>query len=260
MPRLFLILALILTAFPRGMAQAENEIGIDEKLGSRLDLDALLADENGNKVTLRQYVDKPTILMFNYFRCPGICPVLISNMVRVVNEMPLQPGRDYRLVAVSFDPTDTPALAREKKANYLNQMRRPFSPDDWHFLTGDAQNTRAVADSAGFRYQREGDMYVHPGAIILLTSKGILSRYIYGTAFVPADVEIAIRQAGGGAVIPTVSKVLSFCYTYDPQGRQYVFSITRLVGAVTLLLAGMLVIFAVRGRAAGSKAQSLKKS
>jgi protein SCO1/2 len=250
-----LALALLLTAGAVSYAQmkAPTEIGIDEKLGSSIDLDAVLKDETGKQVTLRQYVDKPTILIFNYFRCPGICPVLISNMVQIVNQMQLEPGKDYRLIAVSFDPTDTPQLAAEKKANYLNQMRRPFSPDDWHFLTGDAASTKAVADSAGFRYQLKGDMYVHPGAIMLLTPKGILSRYIYGTSFVPADVEMAVKQAAGGTVLPTISKALAFCYTYDPQGRQYVFSITRLVGTATLVLAGIFIVFVIRGKVKKSK-------
>ncbi len=244
------ILALLLITGVVSYAQvkAPVDIGIDEKLGASVDLDAVLKDETGKTVTLRQYVDKPTILLFNYFRCPGICPVLISNMVQVVNQMHLQPGKDYRLIAVSFDPTDTPKTAADKKANYLNQMKRPFPPDDWHFLTGDAQNTKAVADSAGFKYERKGEMYVHPGAIILLSPRGIISRYIYGTTFVPADVEMAVKQAAGGAVLPTVSKALAFCYTYDPEGRQYVFSITRLVGTATLVIAGVFIVFVIRGK------------
>jgi protein SCO1/2 len=245
---LILTLLLITGVVSYGQMKAPVSIGIDEKLGASVNLDAVLKDESGKQVTLRQYVDKPTILMFNYFRCPGICPVLISNMVEVVNRMKLEPGKDYRLVAVSFDPTDTPQIAGEKKANYLNQMRRPFSPDGWHFLTGNGENTKAVADSTGFKYQLRGDMYVHPGAIILLTPKGIVSRYIYGTSFVPADVEMAVREAAGGAVRPTVSKALAFCFTYDPQGRKYVFSITRLVGTATLVLAGIFIVFVIRGK------------
>ncbi len=164
-------------------------------------------------------------------------------MVHVVNQMNLNPGKDYRLIAISFDPTDTPEKASEKKANYLNQMRRPFSPDDWHFLTGTAENTRTVADSTGFNYHPQGDMYVHPGAIIVLTPKGVISRYLYGTSFVPADVEIAIKEAAGGQVLPTVSRVLSFCYVSDPEGRGRVFSVTRFAGAATLVIAAVFVIF-----------------
>jgi protein SCO1 len=225
-----------------------SNVGIDEKLGSQVALDAVLKDENGKDVTLRQYVDKPTILIFNYFRCPGICPVLINSVVDVVNRMQFEPGKEYRIVAVSFDHTDTPEMARQKKANYLNQMQRPFSPDNWHFLTGTAENVKAVADSAGFQYRQQGEMYIHPGAIMVLTPKGILSRYLYGTSFLPADVEIAVKEAAGGGVLPSISKVLAFCYVSDPQGRGRVFSVTRFVGAATLVIAGIFVIFVLRGR------------
>jgi len=151
-------------------------------------------------------------------------------------------------VAVSFDPTDTPEMARQKKANYLNQLRRPFSPDAWHFLTGTAENTRAVADSAGYNYRQQKDMYMHPGAIIVLTPAGIISRYLYGTSFLSADVAMAVQEAAQGQVRPTISKMLAFCYTYDPEGRGYVFSITRFAGGITLVLAIIFVVFVVWGK------------
>jgi len=250
MSRIFLSTVLLLSFALTCNAQmkAPADVGIDEKLGAQVAMDTILKDENGNDVTLRQLIDKPTILMFNYFRCPGICPVLINNVVGVVNRIQLEPGKDFRLVAVSFDPADTPELAREKKANYLNQVRRPFSPDAWHFLTGTGENTKAVADSAGFNYRRQGDMYIHPGAIIALTPKGIISRYMYGTSFVPAEVEMAVKEAAGGQVIPTISRVLTFCYTYDPAGRRYVLNVTRLVGAITLVVAGVFAVFVLKGR------------
>jgi protein SCO1 len=250
------VLALCVAVTVNAQMRNSPDIGISEKLGSQVALDTPLKDENGNSVTLRQYVDKPTILMFNYFRCPGICPVLINSMVDVVNRMQIEPGKSYRLVAVSFDPADTPEIARDKKANYLSQMKKPFSPDDWHFLTGTAEETKAVADSAGFNYRKQGDMYVHPGAIIVLTPKGVISRYLYGTSFVPADVEIGIQEAAVGQVIPTISRVLSFCYVTDPQGRGRVFSITRFAGALTLVIAGVFLVFVLRAKRKGKEANS----
>ncbi len=251
MAKTFLIVVLILTFSPAGMAQINSaaDVGIDEKLGKQVAMDIVLKDENGSEITLRRLVDKPTILIFNYLRCPSVCPILISNIVEIVNQMQLEPGKDFRLVAVSFDPTDTPELARQKKANYLNQMRRRFSPDTWHFLTGSAENIRAVADSAGFKYIRQADQFIHPGAMILLTPEGTISRYLYGTSFLPADVTMAIQEAAKGQVRPTISKVLAFCYTFDPEGRKYVFSVTRFAGAIILLLAAVFVIFALRGKA-----------
>jgi protein SCO1/2 len=250
MIRKLIVFILILSAAAAASAQmkASAEVGIDEKLGSQVALDTILKDENGADVTLRQYVDKPSILVFNYFRCPGICPLILGSLVDVVNQMKLEPGKDYRLIAVSFDPTDTPAMAREKKANYLNRMKRPFSPDSWHFLTGTEESTKVVADSTGYKYRKQGDMYIHPGAIMVLSPKGVISRYLYGNSFLPADVAMAIQEAGGGQVLPSISRVLSFCYTRDPQGRGYVFSITRFAGAVILLIAVIFVVFVLRGR------------
>jgi protein SCO1/2 len=59
---------------------------------------------------------------------------------------------------------------------------------------------------------------------------------------------MAIREAAGGKVRPTISKALSFCYAYDPAGRTYVFSVTRFVGAAILVLAVVFVVFILRGR------------
>jgi protein SCO1/2 len=250
MLKTFLTVILFLGFSLPGISQqtARGDISIEEKLGEQVALDVVLKDENGNDITLRDLVDKPTILFFNYFNCPGICPVLISNVAEVVNQMLAEPGADYRLVAVSFDPADTPEVALQKKANYLNQLRRPFSPESWRFLTGTAENSKAVADSTGFNYVKRGDMFEHPGALIVLTPSGVISRYMYGTQFLAADVEMAIQEAASEKVRPTISKMLAFCYTYDPEGRGYVFSLTRFVGFIVLVLAVLFIAFVIWGR------------
>ena len=245
---LFTMAALLMISVTADSAQvgSGSEVDVDEKLGDTIALDVPLKDENGDDITLRDLVNKPTILIFNYFRCPGICPILLTSVVNVVNEMSLEPGTDYRLVAISFDPTDTPEMARQKKANYLNMMHRSFSPDAWRFLTGSGENTRKIADSTGYKYRKQGeDMFMHPGVIIILTPEGVISRYIYGTSYLSAEVAMAIKEAAAGEVRPTISKVLAFCYSYDPEGRQYVFSITRLFGAVILVLVAIFMVFVV---------------
>lgn len=250
MARIVLLMILAGSMALPGICQMKGggDISVDEKLGATVAMDVVLKDESGADVTLDQLIDRPTILIFNYFRCPGICPVLLNNVVDVVNRIALEPGVDFRLIAVSFDPVDTPQLAREKKANYLNQMRRQFPPQAWRFLTGTAANTRMVADSAGFNYQKRGDMYAHPGVLIVLTPKGVISRYLYGTSFVVADVEMGLKEAAEGQVRPTISKVLSFCYTYDPEGRTYVLSVTRLAGVLVLIVVAAVALYTLRGR------------
>ncbi len=233
---------------------------ITEKLGSRADLDVVLKDELGNEIQLRRLVDKPTILTLNYFRCAGICTPLLNGLASALNRLELVPGRDFRVITVSFDPRDTPEIARQKQVNYLAEMTRPYPPAAWRFLTGEAQATKDLADSVGFGFRAEGDQYIHPGAVIALSPEGVVSRYIYGISFLPADLEIALQDAAGGKVRPTVARILSVCYSYDPQSRSYVFSITRTVGAGTLLFAGGFVAYILLSRKAKSRAGQLKSA
>jgi len=240
---LLLSLVVVLAAGSSAFLGAQDDAGISEKLGAQVSLDAVLKDEGAKDITLRQLIDRPTVLTLNYFRCAGICTPLLNGLVDTLNRMALEPDKDYRVVTVSFDPTDKPEVAHQKQVNYLRQMKRPFPPAGWRFLTGNAQSIREVTDSVGFRFRAEGDGYIHAGAIIVLTPKGTVSRYLYGIHFLPADLQMAIQEAAAGQVRPSISQVLSFCYSYDPEGRRYVFSMTRAVGAATLLLAGGWVIY-----------------
>jgi protein SCO1/2 len=229
----------------RAQTAAPGAANIDEKLGARVALDSVLNDEDGNHVTLRELIHRPTILTLNYFTCTGICTPLLNGLVDTLNQLDLEPWKDYQVITISFDPDDTPEIAHEKRINYLKQMTRPFPPEAWRFLTGSAAGTKAVTDSVGFIFQKTDSGFLHPGAIIMLTPAGIVSRYMYGISFLPADVEMAIREASAGQVRPTISKVLAFCYSYDPAGRRYVFSMTRALGALTLAFAGGWVLYLV---------------
>ncbi len=227
--------------------------GIDERLGAQVALDTVLKDEDGKDVTLRQLIDKPTILTLNYFRCAGICTPLLNGLADTLNQMALEPDRDYRVVTVSFDPSDTPEVAHQKRMNYLRQMKRPFQPSGWRFLTGSAQATKAVTDSVGFNFRAVDTGFAHAGAIIVLTPQGIVSRYIYGISFLPADLQMALQEAAAGQVRPTMSRILALCYSYDPGSRSYVLNITRLTGAAMLVIAAGFVIFLIKGKSRSNK-------
>jgi protein SCO1/2 len=230
-----------------------NEVGINEKLGAQVSLDAVLKDESGNDITLRQLIDKPTILTLNYFRCSGICTPLLNALADALNEINLQPVKDFQVITVSFDPTDTPEMAHEKRINYLKEMKRPFPPAAWRFLTGTAQATKEVCDSVGFGFRAVDYGFVHPGVIMVLTSQGNVSRYLYGITVLHADLEMAIREAAAGQTRPSISRVLALCYNYDPESRRYVLSITRTAGAAILILAAGFVVFLVRSRSGDRK-------
>ncbi|WP_243317524.1 SCO family protein [Geothrix paludis] len=231
---------------PAAPAFTPQEVGIDEKLGATLPLDLVLNGEDGQPVTLRQLIDKPTILTLNYFRCAGICTPQLNGVVEVLNRTEAIPGKDFQVLTVSFDERDTPEMAAQKRTNYLGELTRPFPPAAWRFLTGPATASRALADAVGFRYKRVGEDFVHAAAIIFISPQGKVTRYMYGVTYLPADLQLAAQEAGRGEAQPTINKFLKFCFSYDPAGRRYVLNTTAISATVTILAALIFVVFLVR--------------
>jgi len=232
-----------LVAVASGLAHAEAPaesppgVGIDEKLGQTIPLDLKLIDEQGERIALRELIDRPTILTLNYFRCTGLCTPLLNGVADVLKHTDQIPGKDFRVVTVSFDPRDDAELAAAKKENYVKQFGPSFPASAWRFLTGDPISTKQLADSVGFSFIKHGEDYIHPGAIMVLSPAGRVTRYLYGVTFLPFDVKMAVTEAAQGQARPTIARFLSFCYSYDPAGHRYFFNITRVAAAFTLVLA-----------------------
>jgi protein SCO1/2 len=220
-------------------------IGIDEKLGQIIPLDLTFYDEKGQEVSLRQLIHTPTILAPVYFSCPDVCSLLLYNVARVLNQLPSEPGKEYLILAVSFDETEKPPLAYAKKKMYLKMIEKPFPEEAWRFLTGEQENIRKLTEAIGFHFRREGKNFLHPVSLVILSSDGKITRYIYGTDLLPFDLKMALLEAPQGRIGPTVTKVLRFCFSYDPKGRKYVFNTLKVTGVVTLLFALSFILFLV---------------
>ncbi len=236
-------------------ASAPEEVGIDEKLGASIPLDLVLKAEDGSSVTLRSLINKPTILTLNYFRCAGICTPQLGGVAEVLNRTQAIPGQDLQVLTVSFDERDEPEVAAQKRTNYLAEIKRPFPPDAWRFLTGPAASTRALADAVGFKFKRQNDDFIHAAAIIFISPEGRVTRYMYGTTYLPADVQLAAQEAARGEAQPTIKKFLKFCFSYDPAGRRYVLNTTT-IGAVVILLAAGVFLLTVVGRGRKGKTKT----
>ena len=220
-------------------------IGIDEKLGQIIPLDLTFHDEKGNQVSLRQLIHTPTIIAPVYYSCPDVCSFLLYNLARALNQLPSEPEKEYMVLAISFDETEKPSLAYEKKKMYLKMIEKPFPQEAWRFLTGEQQNIRKLTEAIGFRFKREGKNFLHPVSLVILSSDGKITRYIYGTDLLPFDLKMALLEASQGRIGPTVTKVLRFCFSYDPKGRKYVFNTLKVTGVVTLLFALSFILFLV---------------
>ncbi len=219
------------------------EVGIEEKIGNTIPLNAEFFDEKGNYVALKEIIKKPTILNFVYFRCPGICSPILTELTSIVNFMDMEIGKDYQIVTISFDDREKFELGSAKRDNYFALLKKKIPEDSWKFLTGDSASIHAVTDAAGFNFKREGNDFIHAGAIIVLSPEGKIARYLNGTKYLPFDVKMALTEASEGKTGPTIAKLLSYCYSYNPEGRTYVFNVTRVTGGVILLFAAVFVVY-----------------
>lgn len=223
------------------------EIGIDEQQGEFVPLDLAFRDEDGDTVLLKDLITKPTLLGLVYYECPGICIPFLGGFAHVIDLTPSVPGEDYQVLTVSFDPSETPEIAAEKKKDLIESMKkRKIEPTAWRFLTGDTDAIKALTNAVGFRYREEGTDYLHSSAAIVLSPDGKIIRYMYGLDYLPLDLQLALIEAKEGRVGPTIVKALRYCFNYDPEGRRYVFDVTKVAGAAISLggftLLGTLII------------------
>ncbi len=233
-------------------AEATLEIGIehDKKLGKFVDLDLEFTDSEGNKKKLREIITKPTVLSLVYYHCPGICSPLLTNLGKVIDQAKVEPGKDYHVITISFDPRETPELAKKWKKNYLSSLERPVSEDFWTFMVGDSLNIAKITDQVGFRYKSDGkDDFIHSGALIVLGTDGKINRYLLGIDYLPFDFKMAIIESSKGISAPPISRLLAYCYSYDPEGKKYVFNVTKVAGTIIFLGAGIFfVVLLIKGR------------
>ena len=227
-------------------------VSYDQRLNERLPLDLPFKDEDGRAVRLGDYFGtKPVVMAFVYYECPMLCTQVLNGLTTSLTVLEETVGREFDVVAVSFDPRETPALASGKKKSHLDRYKRPESVNGWHFLTGDEQSIKALTNAAGFHYvwDEKTQQFAHPSGIIVTTPEGKLSRYFFGIEYAPRDVKFALVESSAGRIGNAIDQLLLYCYHYDPATGSYGFvamSAVRLGGAVTLLALVGFVVASIR--------------
>jgi protein SCO1 len=230
------------------MPPALREVGFDQRLSERVPLDIALRDEAGRRVTLGEYFGRrPVVLTLVYYECPMLCTQVLNSLAGALAVLTLDPGKDFEIVTVSFNPRETPELAAAKKASYLERYRRPGAAEGWHFLTGDEASIRRLTEAVGFRYVYDAELgqYAHPSGITVLTPDGRLSHYLYGIEYGPRDLRLALVDASAGKIGNAVDKLLLYCYHYNPATGRYgfvVMAVVRAAGVVTVAAIATFII------------------
>lgn len=225
-----------------------QEIGLDQKLNEQLPLSLTFRDESGREVALGDFFgERPVILALVYYECPMLCNQVLNGLTSALTVMNLNAGRDFDVVAVSFDPGETPELARAKKASYVERYGRDGAEAGWHFLTGDEREISALTRAVGFRYayNAEVDQYAHPSGVMVATPEGRLSHYFYGIEYAPRDLRLAIVEASERRIGSPVDQLLLACFHYDPSSGKYSLAVMRLIriaGVITLVAIGGTIV------------------
>lgn len=232
-----------------------KKAAIAQNLNTQIPLDGQFVDETGKTVRMGDYFGKrPAILSLVYYNCPMLCSEELDGLVSSLRMVKFKPGRDFDVIVVSIDPSETPELAAQKKAFYLKRYGHPETAVGWHFLTGGQAAISALAAATGFGYVRvpgpDGKMtqFAHASAIQLLTPEGRISQYYLGVEYSPNDLQLGLVEASDHKIGSPVDNILTYCYHYDPMLNRHSLIIARIVQLgclVTLLCLGgfMIVMF-----------------
>lgn len=236
-----LALALVAAAPPPDL----GGFAYQQRLGSQLPLDTVFSDENGRSASLRALLGgKPAILALGYFHCPNLCGIVRTDLFDALSNTGMIAGRDYTLVVLSIDPSETVADAKAAKADDLSRYPLPGGERAAHFLTGSADSVQAVAAAVGFRDRFDPDFkqFLHPAGIVFTTGKGVISSYLLGVGYQPGDVRLGVTRANLGTVAAAALPVLLLCFHYDPETGRYTLAIMKL-----LRLAGLFTVVTIAG-------------
>ena len=236
-----------------------NKATIVQKLNTQLPLDAQFVDESGKSVRLGDYFGKrPAILSLVYYNCPMLCSEELNGLVGALEMVKFKPGKDFDIIVVSIDPSETPELAAKKKAFYVKRYDRPETANGWHFLTGQQPAINALADATGFGYVRvpgpDGKLtqFAHASAIELVTPDGRLSQYYLGVEYSPKDLRLGLVEASEHKIGSPVDAIMTYCYHYDPMLNRHSLIVARVVQLGCLLtmlcLGGYMIVMFRRDR------------
>jgi protein SCO1 len=246
-----------------GMPDALQKVGIDQKLGDQLPLDAAVKDESGKVDALGNYFKsgRPVIVAFVYYECPMLCNEVLNGLTGSLKGIGLNAGRDFDVIAVSFDARENekPELAKNKKASYMERYGRPGTENGWHFLTATQDSIDKITAAAGFKYEwdEKSQQFAHVGGIMITTPDGRLSRYFYGIDYAPNDIKFGLMDSAAEKIGNPAERLLLYCYHYDPASGKYglaVLRVMRIASVATIAGIGlMLFVFWRRNKSRQEK-------
>jgi protein SCO1/2 len=149
----------------------------------------ILTDQNGKRVSLKDFRGTTLLVSFIYTECKDICPVLPQIVGRADQWLSAEEKKRIRFVGISLDPNrDKP----EKLRGFMKQHN--LSPERWTLLTGSLKEATQAANDYGIVAKPDinGEI-VHNAVYILIDPRGHLRTEFHGLFSPPEEIAKALR-------------------------------------------------------------------
>jgi protein SCO1 len=112
--------------------------------------DFKLVDQDGHPVSLSEFRDKVVLIEWGYTNCPDICPITLSKLNKVMEELGVE-SANVQVLFVTVDPNrDTP----ERLKSYV-----PFFNKTFLGVTGNLEDIQKTAHDYGVTIVKHEEVY-----------------------------------------------------------------------------------------------------
>ena len=242
MQRINWIFIAIILFYPSYLKADEKAFGLQEKPGNYLPDSIEILNEDSVPVLLDELIIKPTLISFVYYHCPSFCPKVMEGIAELVNYTEAVPNKDYQIITISIDHNETVRDANKAKNKYTDMIWKPVDPYFWRFFTADSITLRKLTSAVGYEFRGSGGEFVHTTSSVIVTPKGMISQYFYGTYFNYMHFAMSVEKALNEEEVPTRLKTLKYCYNYKPAKNRSVVLITTIFGMLLIIASVSLFI------------------
>jgi protein SCO1/2 len=254
-------LALLITlglalAFPAPAAAALSEgdlsgVALRPVRDALIPADIPFTDEDGRRIALGDVMrDRATLLILADYNCHSICGPILAASEATIRGAGLIAGREFNLVVIGIDATETPADAAAMKQAQFGDSALAAAA---HFLSGDAAAIAELSSAIGYHARHDADArrFAHPTDLLVLTPDRHVSRILPGLVVGGYELRFALVEAGNGYIGSLIDRAHVLCYGLDPAHGLYDAPVrAALIGAggATLAAIGAMAAVAQRRR------------
>jgi protein SCO1 len=137
-----------------------------------------LTNQNGNRISQRDYQGKIYVADFFFTTCPSICPIMTNNMVYIQSKIMDDPQVKLLSFSVTPEIDSVPQLKKYALEKGVNDKK-------WNLLTGDKKEIYTLARKSYFVVKEDGDGgphdMIHTENFVLVDPEKRIRGYYDGT-------------------------------------------------------------------------------